>query len=470
MKQVYNPFTDDIICYFRKSLISRISLLFLFIVYSIATFAPFLANDKPLILYTENRVVYQDLYWGWTDSIEILINRRESSPENNRRNALLNIRESIKWINIDKETSETIKRFINIIDEGINNKAEIEKTYREISSILDTKNVRYRKRLISPVLRSLNKTEVFFVLFYFFVCFWIIFFLKRLPLPKIFSLSIFLIVIILALAHPVPKFNPENYKTQYEELSESEWMIFPPVSFGYNENILKEQAEAPSRVHLLGTDTNGRDVLCRMIWGSRVSMTVGIVSVGIYSFIGIIVGLLAGFYKGKIDLILSRLIEIMICFPSFFLILTVMAYLNPSILNIMVVIGVTGWPGIARLMRAEALRISAMDYINAARAIGVKPFRILSHAVFINGMAPVLVSATFGMADAILIEAALSFLGIGVPQPTASWGDILNNARNNIQGLWWLTVFPGLVLFLTVTAYNTVGETLRDSLDPRLKS
>jgi peptide/nickel transport system permease protein len=168
--------------------------------------------------------------------------------------------------------------------------------------------------------------------------------------------------------------------------------------------------------------------------------------------------------------VISRLYEVMICFPTFFLILTIMAFLPPSIYNVMVVIGITGWTGVARLVRGEFLRLRNQDFVLASRTIGATDMRVILRHVLPNALAPVLVSATFGISGAILVESSLSFLGFGVPPPTPSWGDILSQARAYIDFAWWLTLFPGLAIFITVTAYNLVGEGLRDAIDPRLRS
>jgi peptide/nickel transport system permease protein len=206
-----------------------------------------------------------------------------------------------------------------------------------------------------------------------------------------------------------------------------------------------------------------------MIYGSRVSLSVGFVAVSIATVLGIIFGALAGYYGGKVDVLISRLIEVMICFPAFFLILTVLAFLPPSIYNIMIIIGLTGWPGIARLVRGEFLKQRQLDYVTAAKVVGASDLRIIFSHILPNSIAPVLVSATFGIAGAILTESSLSYLGFGVPPPTASWGEILSQSKQYIDFAWWLTVFPGFAIFLTVTAYNLVGEGLRDAVDPRLK-
>jgi peptide/nickel transport system permease protein len=224
----------------------------------------------------------------------------------------------------------------------------------------------------------------------------------------------------------------------------------------------------PSRTHLLGTDELGRDVLSRIIWGSRVSLKVGFVAVGIAITIGIVIGSIAGFYGGKVDAVLMRFVDIMLAFPTFFLILAVIAILEPSIFTIMAVIGVTSWMDVARLVRAEFLTLKERDFVDAAKAIGVGNRRLIFRHILPNALSPVFVSATFGVAGAILVEAGLSFLGLGVQPPDPSWGNILTSGKDYIEVAWWLSLYPGLAILITVLSYNLVGEGLRDALDPRL--
>jgi peptide/nickel transport system permease protein len=224
----------------------------------------------------------------------------------------------------------------------------------------------------------------------------------------------------------------------------------------------------PNRTHLLGTDELGRDLFSRIIWGSRVSLKVGIVAVGIAIMIGIIIGSVSGFYGGKVDAVLMRFVDIMLAFPTFFLILAVIAILEPSIFTIMAVIGVTSWMEVARLVRAEFLTLKERDFVDAARAVGVSNKRLIFRHILPNALSPVLVSATFGVAGAILVESGLSFLGLGVQPPDPSWGNILTSGKDNIEVAWWLSVYPGLAILITVLSYNLVGEGLRDALDPRL--
>ena len=232
---------------------------------------------------------------------------------------------------------------------------------------------------------------------------------------------------------------------------------------------IRRVLQAPSPEHLFGTDPLGRDVLSRMIWGSRISLMVGFVAVGISSLIGIFLGALAGYYGRWVDNLIMRFVDIMLCFPTFFLILAVIALLEPSIWNIMIVIGITSWMGVARLVRAEFLSLKKRDFTLAEVALGAKDFRIIFGHILPNALAPVLVAATLGVAGAILTESALSFLGIGVQPPTPSWGNILTAGKDNIEIAWWLSLYPGLAILTTVLGYNLLGEGIRDAIDPRLK-
>ncbi|MBA4424170.1 MAG: peptide ABC transporter permease [Syntrophus sp. (in: bacteria)] len=232
---------------------------------------------------------------------------------------------------------------------------------------------------------------------------------------------------------------------------------------------LKQVLIPPSGVHPFGTDPLGRDVFSRMIWGAGISLKVGFVATGIAILIGTILGALAGYYGRWMDTIIMRFVDIMLCFPTFFLILAVIAFLEPSIWNIMIVIGLTGWMGVTRLVRADFIALKERDFVQAARAIGAGDFRIIFLHILPNAMASVLVTATLGVAGAILTESALSFLGIGVQPPTPSWGNILTAGKDNIDIAWWLSFYPGLAILITVLGYNLLGEGIRDALDPRLR-
>lgn len=242
------------------------------------------------------------------------------------------------------------------------------------------------------------------------------------------------------------------------------WLtVFDPADFDRGRILV-----GPSPEHWLGTDAVGRDVYARMVYGARVSLAVGFVSVGISVLIGIVLGALAGYYGGVVDSIVMRFVDLMLCFPSMFLILAVIAFVGPSIWNVMAVIGLTGWMGVCRLVRAEFLTLRERDYVVAARALGAGPLRIIFRHLLPNALAPVLVAAILGVAGAILTESALSFLGLGVQPPTPSWGNILADGRANMDIAWWLSVFPGVAILVTMLGYNLFGEGLRDALDPRI--
>ncbi len=224
----------------------------------------------------------------------------------------------------------------------------------------------------------------------------------------------------------------------------------------------------PTRDHPLGTDDLGRDVLSRMIWGSRISLLVGFVAVGISILIGILIGAVAGYYGGVVDDVLMQFVDIMLSVPTFFLILAVIAIVEPSIWNIMIVIGVTSWMGVSRLVRGQFLALKEMDYITAAQALGANDRRTIFLHLLPNAMSPVYVSAVLGVAGAILLESSLSFLGLGVQPPTPSWGSIITAGKDTIEIAWWLSLFPGLAILITVLGYNLLGEGLQDALNPRL--
>ncbi len=223
----------------------------------------------------------------------------------------------------------------------------------------------------------------------------------------------------------------------------------------------------PGLRHWLGTDRLGRDVAAGLIHGTRISLTIGLVVVAIQAGIGIALGGLAGYYGGWVDLAVSRLIEIMLGIPTFFLLITVAAIFPPSIYLIMAILGLTGWMGIARYMRSEFLKVRELDFVQSARSLGGSDLRVMLRHILPNAIAPVLVAMSFGVASAILAESGLSFLGIGVPAHVVTWGSILSEARANTFA-WWLALFPGSAIFLTVTVYNLLGDGLRDALDPRV--
>ncbi len=270
----------------------------------------------------------------------------------------------------------------------------------------------------------------------------------------------------------IDRWGPDLVNTDWKELEKAGSVttaLWPPIKYAESNEDLEHALAAPSAQHLLGTDGIGRDVLSGMIHGSRIALSIGFVSMSFMLVIGVILGAFAGFYGGWVDVLISRLIEVVLTLPTFFLIITVIAMVqHGSIWLIMFLIGITGWPSVARYTRGEFLRVRNMDFVSAASALGFRDARIVFRHVLPNALAPVLVTAAFGIAGAILAEASLSFLGFGVPPTVVTWGSVLNDARNDIHA-WWLAVFPGFAIFLAVVAYNLVGDGLRDALDPRLR-
>lgn len=272
--------------------------------------------------------------------------------------------------------------------------------------------------------------------------------MRRLTLKKdlilIIGLSIVLFFVIIAIFAPfITKYNPEEID-------------------------ILSTFEPPSREHLFGTDELGRDLFSRVLYGSRVSLFVGFVAVGISVFIGAILGLMSGYYGKIVDTIIMRFTDIMLAFPSFFLILAVIAFLKPSIINVMIIIGLTGWMGVARLVRAETLSVVGREYVLAAKISGISSFKILFKHILPNVASPIFVIATLSMSGVILTESSLSFLGLGVQPPTPSWGNILTSGKDNIIFAWWLSLFPGVAILITALGYNLFGEGLRDYLDKKI--
>lgn len=258
-----------------------------------------------------------------------------------------------------------------------------------------------------------------------------------------------------------------------DRMGPDDWAVFPPVPWGYNSHDLDAVLAAPGAGHWFGTDPSGRDVFARVLHGSRVSLAVGVLAVMMLVAVGVLVGGVSGYAGGVVDLLAMRVVEILNSVPTLLLLVTMLAVIAPSgwgaVLAMMVVIGLVRWTDVARLIRAEILKVKTTEYVEACRALGLSHPRILFRHVIPNAISPVLVSATFAMASAILIEGALSFLGFGIPADMASWGGLLNEVRSHMDA-WWLAVFPGFAIFFTVTIYNLAGEGLRDAIDPRLKT
>ncbi|MGD9856987.1 MAG: ABC transporter permease [Thermomicrobiales bacterium] len=246
--------------------------------------------------------------------------------------------------------------------------------------------------------------------------------------------------------------------------------IAAPLIQRYDENALEPgmRSKPPSAAHWLGTDRNTRDVWARLVVGGRVSLATGFAAVAIVMTIGITLGSLAGFFGGVVDQLVMRTTDILLAVPLILLLITAAALFEPSLLTTITVIGVTAWPGTARLVRGQFLSLKNQEYVIAARAIGASPPRIMVRHLFPNTLAVIIVQATIWLSFAILLEASLSYLGLGVQIPTPSWGNMLQDGQRELQsGAWWLTFFPGLAIFITVLSFNLVGDGLRDALDPR---
>ncbi|MEX1119992.1 MAG: ABC transporter permease [Terrimicrobiaceae bacterium] len=244
------------------------------------------------------------------------------------------------------------------------------------------------------------------------------------------------------------------------------------IYFPYDPNAtnLANKLNPPSVAHWLGTDNLGRDVLSRLLNGSYISLSVGFVAMAVSLFLGVVIGAVSGYYGGWIDNILMRIVDALLCFPSFFLILTAVALLGPDIRIIILVIGLLSWTGTARLVRAEFLTLRETEYVRAARALGQRTFPIIFRHILPNAFAPIFVTAVVGIPDAILIEAGLSFINLGVQPPQATWGNIITDGRSYLLDAWWLIVFPGLAIFLAALSFYLVGDALRSATNTRQQS
>lgn len=472
---------------------------------AIAVFVPFLANDKPYVIRTTLPDEYDEAFASWLDMHEQLVAllaseqgnagrmpALRSDPERFRRNRrllLANLKRMGSQLGTEerRQLDDYARRYRTLLAARTFARGDWDKIFVEIEPRFETKKVQLVARYYFPVFRSLRPLDILFIIL--FIAAVVQCVLRRHSPPTWRRAGWVTVLAVLAAAVwslAVPrKFVPEGYYKFEDAEQKLAWLIpdvsfvvFPPIRYGETEGIFADVEQKPTwlvppdrrgpRYHVLGTDTQGRDVLSRMIYGARIAMMIGFVAVSIYITIGVIVGACAGFFRGRIDMVISRFIEVVICFPVLFLIVIVLAYLPPSIINVMVVLGLTGWTSVARLTRGEFLRIVNLDYVSAIQALGGSNVRIIFRHILPNGVGPVLVVASFGIAAAILVESALSFLGLGVPQPFASWGSLLYEGRDNWSS-WWLTVFPGFAIFLTVTAWNLFGEGLRDAIDPRLK-
>ncbi|MHB9069851.1 MAG: ABC transporter permease [Sedimentisphaerales bacterium] len=375
---------------FSSNYVNLVCMWFLIFLFTVAVFAPFIANDKPLVIHIDGKV-----YFPLFSSL----------------------------------TANDYSVFL-----------------AAIAGVCMVLLIRWNNRNVDPFLRAgVLWRQVYICLTVFVICITSV----QTLLPR--------------------KLNATDYKSMLRS-GQATGAIFTIVPYGYGRTELKVLQQPPSKEHWLGTDDVGSDVLCRLIHGTRISLSVGFVAVGISSIIGIFVGAIMGYFGGKIDFLGMRLVEIMMSVPTFFLIITIVAFFPRSLFNIMLIIGITSWTGDARFIRAEFFKLRNQDFVQSAISLGLPLRSILFKHMLPNGIAPVLVNITFGIAGAIFIESALSFLGFGVAPPTPSWGQMLSaGVSTSGQFLWWLSIFPGLAIFFTVTAYNLLGEALRDAIDPKLR-
>ncbi|MBI1290498.1 ABC transporter permease subunit [bacterium] len=448
---------------FRRHRLAVVALTVAAVVLLVALYCPLIANNRPLYLRAPIVSEYRDATAIAAEQLQL------STPE----------------------SAHIAARSLGIMREHLSppERRELEAllvTESTPSARADALMAKFFDRETVPVMRfpafrALSRAELAALLLLPFFLLLRIGFKRR----SNFALLIVAAVMSLAVAQALRVVYPDVQDTRSyrrliasEEFARDGFALMAPVAYGENENLIADARTAPTWLvpdakrrsgnwHWLGTDTNGRDVLARMVYGARVSMLVGVLSVGLYTLIGMVLGSIAGFYGGWTDQAVSRLLEFVICFPVLMVILAVQAFLAPSLWNLILALALLWWTSVARLQRAEFLRLADAEFVHAVRALGGSDLRIMALHLIPNSLAPILVVISFGIAGSIVVESALSFLGFGVPQPMASWGDLLNNGRNDVSGLWWLTIFPGLAIFLTVTCFNLVGEALRDALDPR---
>ena len=506
---------------FRKRRMAVAAAGLILCLVTVSIFAPLLANGRPIYYEGFNRFEYQEAARTLRGALTQLIDARTAEKPGANiepffKTIALQIRLMANALAPEKGAElRTLGEQMQAAGRSVDRTAaveELKRLQREVRSHFDVKEMTLVSRPNWPVIASLSGTEVGFIAANLLLLLWPCWnWLLRRTMTgqrdrwhRWGTIGLFCGIPLLVSSLwwwviPV-RVDRTDYKAGLLAAEADsakapvvfETVLFPPIAYGLDEYDLAGKSAAPawypvswcpagkdaasvkltsrwSGPHWLGTDESGRDVLCRMIWGGRVSLSVGLVAVAIYVAIGIFVGAIAGYFRGWCDLVISRFIEVMICFPTFFLILTIVALVGQSVRNIMIIIGLTGWTGIARLVRGEFLRLVDQEFVLASRALGYSPLRIIFRHVLPNAMAPVLVSATFGIAGAILTESALSFLGLGISKPTPSWGGLLADGRDALQHAPWLIHFPGLAIFLTITAYNLMGEALRDASDPRLR-
>lgn len=484
---------------YRKRPTAVIAAALILLLVTASVFAPFLANDRPLAYRGANRFFYSEAY----RTVRVLLPRLSSEPSETKRESLLRLTEQ----RLDDMAAEVVPETAT---EVANFKADLSSAMAdglqpdEVAALrsqfgeFSARQVGFVGHWHFPVTATLHGLAVGFLVANAIL---LVLLLAKAIVRRTWRRTSRRLATACLLGLPVAAgllwhflVPARNDRTLYKQgvlaaeavdsdapvLYES--VIWPPIAYGFDE-IDQDRKYAPPELfgdtpaerktswdgrHWLGTDKTGRDVLSRMLWGGRISLSVGLVAVGIYIAIGVVVGSIAGFFRGWADMLISRVIEIVIVFPTFFLILTIVAFIGPSLMNIMVVIGLTGWTGVARLVRGEFLRLADQEFVLAGRALGYSAPRLIFRHVLPNAIAPVLVAATFGIAGAILTESALSFLGLGITIPTPSWGGILAEGRATTVAPW-LIYLPGLAIFVTILSYNLAGEALRDASDPRLR-
>lgn len=240
--------------------------------------------------------------------------------------------------------------------------------------------------------------------------------------------------------------------------------------YNYAKQDLQSAFQFPSSKHIFGTDEFGRDIFSRIVYGSRISLEVGFIAVSISVIIGGVLGAIAGYYGGKVDNLIMRVMDVLLAIPQILLAISIVAALGPGLVNLMIAVGISSIPGYARIVRASVLSIKDQEFVEAARAVGSSDLRIIFKHIIPNVLAPIIVQATLGVAIAILTAAGLSFIGLGIQPPTPEWGSMLSGGRGYIRDYWYMTMFPGLAIVITIFALNVLGDGLRDALDPRLKN
>ncbi len=491
----------------RQFLRNRLAVAGLAIVLLLATIAvwcPLLATEKPYYIKTVFAEEYENAYYSALDLAE-RIARQAGQPAAARQAAwsyaeagrlLLERLEEMK-ASLAGEPRAALKalqanarRLLQSSPSGegasppgtAETAADWMALAQRLEQTVHPDRVSLKPKAVIPAIKALRGTEIFFLALWITgLGIWVSGAWRR--GFRFGLLVLFLAAAVAGVAWRIafpPVIDTTDYRALIESPQAAVQYLRAPVPFGENENLTAEANQPPTgfvakgnrapgqHFHLLGTDPSGRDVLARMIYGTRISMLIGIVAVSIYVSIGIVVGAIAGYFRGWVDLAVSRVIEVVICFPALFMLLILLAYIRPNIYTIMAALGLISWTGVARLERGEFLRLANQDFVQAVRALGGGHIRIIFRHILPNALGPVMVSASFGIAVSILAESTLSFLGFGVPPDKASWGGLLKIGNDNIQELWWMVVFPGIALFTTVTCFNLVGEGVRDATDPRL--